>query len=199
MTLIELLILLAIVFVVVFIALPTLNPVRTRDVERFARKHLLYLYERERAYFLRNGHYQSFAVLAKVENGGPFLDRRYTGTEYRERGVVFKGPEGESSELLLTAELPGGKKFLQVDAKGRITEHKGSPSAESAATEQPGESAPPAERPEAETPPPLVPPKEPVVPDGSPPETRGEPETVSRPALVRGWSDILGGIIRQGL
>lgn len=128
MTLIELLILLAVVFVVVVIALPTLKPVRSSDVERFARKHLKYLYERERAYFLQNAHYQSFTVLAQPENGGPFLDRRYTGTEYRERGVIFRGPQGETSHLVLTAELPGGERYFRIDTKGNITEHKGKPS-----------------------------------------------------------------------
>ena len=187
MTLIELLILLAVVFVVVFIALPTLKPAKSSNVERFARKRLQYLYERERAYFLRNGHYNSFAVLAQAENGGPFLDRRYTGVVFQERGVVFKGPEGETSKLTLTAELLQGNKYFRIDSKGRITEHKGKPRSEVPAPEKTPESTVPQEHREAGA---AEPPKVEIPTDesessSSPSEPDEESVTAAKPPSVR--------------
>lgn len=122
MTLIELLILLAFFVIIFAIALPTLKSPEVTDIEQFARRELKYLYERERAYFIRNGKYASFAELAKEENGGPFLDRRFVGkTSINERGVLFTGPSGDSDKLIITAKLPGGTKTLQVDQTGQIT------------------------------------------------------------------------------
>ncbi len=122
MTLIELLILLAFLVIVLLIAVPTLKSPKITDVEQFARNQLKYLYERERAYFLRNGHYESFAELAKPENGGPFLDRRFEGVDrISDRGVTFIGPAGKTDKLKITAKLPGGLMELVVDSSGQIT------------------------------------------------------------------------------
>jgi len=122
MTLIELMILLAFVGIIVFIALPTIKSPKTTDVENFARMKLRYLYERERAYFLRNGFYNSFPELAKDENGGPFLDARYrSSTTYQERGVTFIGPASQTDKLRIVAKLPAGIGELSIDERGQIT------------------------------------------------------------------------------
>jgi len=122
MTLIELMILLASLVIIVFIALPTLKSPETTDVENFARRKLRYLYERERAYYLRNGFYNSFPELAKEENGGPFLDARFrSSTTYQERGVTFIGPMSQTDKLKIVARLPAGIGELSIDERGQIT------------------------------------------------------------------------------
>lgn len=123
MTLLELLILLTIVLGIVLVALPTLRPVQVDDLEAFAREKLRYIYEKERAYFLRNGKYDTFSVLASDENGGPYLDRRFIGEEYMERGIVFSGPIAPTEDLLLEARLPGGTR-IAVDSKGNFKTQK---------------------------------------------------------------------------
>jgi len=123
MTLLELLILLTIVLGIVLVALPTLKPVRVDNLEAFAREKLRYIYEKERSYFLRNGKYDRFSVLASDENGGPYLDRRFIGDEYMERGIVFSGPSAPTEDLLLEARLPGGAR-ITVDSKGNFKTQK---------------------------------------------------------------------------
>ncbi len=123
MTLLELLIVLTVVLVLIFVALPTLKPVEVGSLESFARERLRFIYEKERAYFLRNGTYDRFSVLAGSENGGPYLDRRFIGEDYRERGVIFTGPNGFTEKLLLQAQLPDGKR-ITLDDKGSFRTHQ---------------------------------------------------------------------------
>jgi len=126
MTLLELLILLAIVLAIIFVALPTLRPIEVGSKESFARERLRFIYEKERAYFLRNGTYDAFSVLASGENGGPYLDRRFTGEDYRERGIIFTGPTEPTEDLMLEAKLPDGTR-ITLDGKGRFRVHKPEP------------------------------------------------------------------------
>jgi len=149
MTLLELLILLTAVAVVVLVALPTLHPPKAGNLETFARERLYFIYEKERAYFLRNGTYNSFAELASGANGGPYLDRRFLGEDYRERGVVFSGPDGPTEELLLTATLPDGWR-ITLDSKGRFRTHKPPPQQEPGGLLNPEQVLPDFRRPGAE-------------------------------------------------
>ena len=126
MTLLELLILLAIVLAIIFVALPTLRPIEVGSKESFARERLRFIYEKERGYFLRNGTFDAFSVLAGDENGGPFLDRRFTGEDHRERGIIFTGPTGPTEDLMLEAKLPDGTR-ITLDDKGRFKTHKPEP------------------------------------------------------------------------
>jgi len=126
MTLLELLILLAIVLAIIFVALPTLRPIEVGSKESFARERLRFIYEKERGYFLRNGTFDAFSVLAGDENGGPFLDRRFTGEDHRERGIIFTGPTGPTEDLMLEAKLPNGTR-ITLDDKGRFKTHKPEP------------------------------------------------------------------------
>ena len=129
MTLLELLILLTIVLAVIFVALPTLRPVEVGSKESFARERLRFIYEKERAYYLRNGTYDAFSVLASGENGGPYLDRRFTGEDHRDRGIIFTGPTGPTEDLLLEAKLPDGTRITLND-KGSFKTHKPEPKPE---------------------------------------------------------------------
>lgn len=188
MTLLELLILLAIVLAIIFVALPTLKPVEVGSKESFARERLRFIYEKERGYFLRNGTYDRFSVLASGENGGPYLDRRFIGEDHRDRGIVFTGPTEPTEDLLLEAKLPDGTRITLND-KGRFKTHKPEPMPEEPghmlSPEQvlpefsgdgddaqrpagrpggaPGEGPPPVERPGDETAPPENEPEEPPV------------------------------------
>lgn len=129
MTLLELLILLAIILAIIFVALPTLKPVEVGSKESFARERLRFIYEKERGYFLRNGTYDAFSVLAGDENGGPFLDRRFIGEDHRDRGIIFTGPTGPTEDLMLEAKLPDGTRITLND-KGRFKTHKPEPKPE---------------------------------------------------------------------
>jgi len=126
MTLLELLILLTIVLAVIFVALPTLRPVEVGSKESFARERLRFIYEKERGYYLRNGTYDAFSVLASGENGGPYLDRRFIGEDHRDRGIIFTGPTEPTEDLLLEAKLPDGTRITLND-KGRFKTHKPEP------------------------------------------------------------------------
>lgn len=185
MTLLELLILLAILLAIIFVALPTLRPIEVGSKESFARERLRFIYEKERGYFLRNGTYDAFSVLASDENGGPYLDRRFIGEDHRERGIIFTGPTGPTEDLMLEAKLPDGTR-ITLDEKGRFRTHKPEPVPEEPtpllSPEQvlpefggegdaprptgrpdgaPGDSPPPVERPGEETAPPETEPEEP--------------------------------------
>ncbi len=121
MTLLELLIILGFLVMILFIAFPTLRSPKITDVEQYAKDQLKYLYERERAYYLRNGYYDRFSELAKPENGGPFLDKRFLNRdEIVDRGIKIVGPSEKSDNLLITATLPGNLGTLSVDHTGRI-------------------------------------------------------------------------------
>lgn len=119
MTLLELLMALTIVTAIVFVAIPTLRPVKATSIEAFARERLRFIAQREQAYFLRNGSYDRFSVLASPENGGPFLDSRFATDDYRERGIIFTGPQDKSDKLLLEAQLPDGTRIM-LNEKGEF-------------------------------------------------------------------------------
>ena len=119
MTLLELLMVLTILAAIVFVAIPTLRPVKATSMEAFARERLRFIAEREQAYFLRNGNYDRFSVLTARENGGPFLDSRFATDDYRERGIIFTGPQDKSDKLLLEAQLPDGTRIM-LNEKGEF-------------------------------------------------------------------------------
>jgi type II secretory pathway pseudopilin PulG len=186
MTLLELLILLTIILAIIFVALPTLKPVEVGSLESFARERLRFIYEKERAYYLRNGTYDAFSVLASDENGGPYLDRRFTGEEHRERGILFTGPTEPTEDLLLEAELPDGTR-ITLDDKGRFRTHKPEPEPEEPAPllspeqmlPQFGDGAdevPRPERGEDAGPPPVEKPDDEAKPPEDEPEEPEEPE-----------------------
>jgi len=119
MTLLELLMVLVIIAAIVFVAIPTLRPVKATSLVTFARERLNYIAEREQAYFLRNGKYDRFSVLTALSGGGPYLDRRFATDDYRERGIIFIGPKGPEDKLLLEAQLPDGSR-ITLNEKGEF-------------------------------------------------------------------------------
>ena len=72
-TLLELLIVLAAVAVLIFIALPTLKPSPQESAMETAKDQLLYLHAREQAYFNRYGKYAPLSTLAKDSGDRPRL------------------------------------------------------------------------------------------------------------------------------
>jgi prepilin-type N-terminal cleavage/methylation domain-containing protein len=174
MTLLELMMALVIIAAIVFVALPTLQPVKATNVESFARERLDYIAQREQAYFLRNGTYDRFSVLSGATGGGPYLDRRFATDDYRERGILFIGPKGPEEKLLLEAQLPDGSR-ITLNEKG---EYKKLPPVGSGAGLIPTPEAVSPEIPRAggEMPPPKAAPPQPVPPRRPPPGREPPPE-----------------------
>jgi type II secretory pathway pseudopilin PulG len=182
MTLLELLMVLVIIAAIVFVAIPTLQPVKATNVESFARERLDYIAQREHAYFLRNGTYDRFSVLSGATGGGPYLDRRFATDDYRERGILFIGPKGPEEKLLLEAQLPDGSR-ITLNEKG---EYKKLPPVSNGADLIPNpDAAPPipstgGEMPPPKAAPPNAAPQKPV-PPRQPPKGREPPPELPMP------------------
>jgi prepilin-type N-terminal cleavage/methylation domain-containing protein len=119
MTLLELLMVLTIIAAIIVVAIPTLRPVKASNLAAFARERLNFIAQREQAYFLRNGKFDRFSVLAGNTGGGPYLDRRFATDDYRERGIIFIGPKGAEDKMLLEAQLPDGTR-ITLNEKGNF-------------------------------------------------------------------------------
>ncbi|MBN2083527.1 prepilin-type N-terminal cleavage/methylation domain-containing protein [bacterium] len=120
LTLLELLIILAVVAVIIFIALPTLKPTEVEATSDFAKQQLLYLYGREQAYYNLRGTYAPFSVIAADPDLGPTFDPRFSTNEVLVNGVVFTGPSTEAATYEIVATLPDQSKY-KIDNRGQIT------------------------------------------------------------------------------
>jgi Tfp pilus assembly protein PilE len=118
-TLLELLIILAVVFVIIFIAIPTLKPSEEEAVIERAKEHLLYLYSREQKYFTLHGEYAPFAELAADPEVGASFDKRFNNNQPLVDGIVFTGPTAKSKIFDVVAKLPNGTTY-RVDQSGVI-------------------------------------------------------------------------------
>jgi len=119
-TLLELLIVLTIIVVMVFIALPTLKPTDQEQKIAFAKEHLAYLYEQEQAYFNIHGTYASMSALATDEQLGPDYDQRFAFDESVVEGIVFRGPTTETRIFDIVAVITDTIKY-KVDQTGSVT------------------------------------------------------------------------------
>jgi len=119
LTLLELLIILAAIVVIIFIALPTLQPTELEQEIAFVKDRLLYLHEQESLYYQRKGKYVPFSVLATDEHIGPSFDQRFAEDSPIVNNVQFRGPVGDGVIFDITAELTDGSRY-KIDQNGKI-------------------------------------------------------------------------------
>jgi len=119
LTLLELLIILAVIGVLVFIALPTLRPTDVESSADFAKQQLMYLHGLEERYFSIHGTYAPFSKLASDERLGPSFDQRFATNDCVVNGVTFSGPASETNSYVITATLPDGSRY-KVDPTGTV-------------------------------------------------------------------------------
>ena len=121
LTLLELLILLAVAAVVVFIALPTVNPTEEEATIKYAKEQLEYLHGKELEYFNRNGTFAPLSVLAVDETIQQDYDPRFSTDTSVVEGIIFRGPQREGVIFDIIAELPDGSRY-KIDQTGKISQ-----------------------------------------------------------------------------
>lgn len=124
MTLLELLILLAVVFVILYIALPTLRPSEEEATIARAKEHLLYLHARESKFYTLHGEYAPFSELARDPVVGIGFDKRFDKDEAQVDGITFTGPKTRGRIFDIVAKLPNNTRY-RVDQTGVITSMQG--------------------------------------------------------------------------
>jgi len=80
-SLIELLIVIAIIGIIATIAIPLLLSARNNAINEKARNSLRTVSSAEAAYYAATGKYGSAAQLTASANGGPYLDSRFSGAD----------------------------------------------------------------------------------------------------------------------
>jgi Tfp pilus assembly protein PilE len=119
LTLLELLIILAVIGVLIFIALPTLRPTDVESSTDFAKQQLMYLHGLEERYFSIHGTYAPFSKIASDERLGPSFDQRFATNDCVVNDVTFSGPASESGSYVIIATLPDGTQY-KVDPTGSV-------------------------------------------------------------------------------
>jgi prepilin-type N-terminal cleavage/methylation domain-containing protein len=122
LTLLELLIVLAVIGVVVFIALPTLKPSDTEARTEFVKTELRYLYNAENNYFVQYGKYVPFDKIASDPQLGGNFDQRFKTDPAVVHEVKFHWSSVNGAILEITADLPDGTGYL-IDQKGDIKQY----------------------------------------------------------------------------
>lgn len=120
LTLLELLIIVAIIAVAIFIALPTLKPTAIESTAEFAKQQLEYLHGRQQEYYNRNGTYAPLSVLAADSLIGRTYDQRFAQDQSVVEGVVFTGPTEQTGHYQIVAELEDGTRY-RIDQTGNVT------------------------------------------------------------------------------
>lgn len=120
MTLLELAIIVAILGVIVFIAMPTLHRNEEEQLMDFAKEQLLYLRAQEQAYFNLHGVYAPFKKIAEDEVLGRTFDQRFAQEPAVVQGITFIGPLIEGPVFDLVARLPGGVVY-RITPTGEIS------------------------------------------------------------------------------
>lgn len=118
-TLLELLIVLAVAFVVLFIALPTLKPSEEEAVLTRAKQHLAYLHSREQQYYTVHGEYAPISEVAKDPLSGAGFDKRFASDTPEVDGIKFTGPTQKSKIFDIVAKLPNGVSY-RIDQTGQV-------------------------------------------------------------------------------
>ena len=118
-TLLELAIVLAIVGVVIFIALPTLQPTKDEATIDQAKEFLAYVHSQEQKYYGMHGVYAPLATLAADKELGEDFDQRFAGEKPSINGIAFLGPQSEGQFYEIIAVLPDGSRY-SVNSTGEI-------------------------------------------------------------------------------
>ena len=119
LTLLELVIILAVIGALFFIAVPTLQPTQEEAYLEQAKDNLKYLAAREQEYFMRNGTYAPFTKLAEDEIIGKDFDGRFASDEPLVNGVKYYGPKTEAKIFDIVAEFPDGTKY-KIDRTSKV-------------------------------------------------------------------------------
>ncbi|MCC7477226.1 type II secretion system protein [bacterium] len=118
-TLLELAIVLAIVGVIVFIAIPTMNPSKDEATIDLAKELLAYVHSQEQKYYGMHGVYAPLSALASDPQLGEQFDQRFAGDKPEVNGISFLGPQAESQFYEIIAVLPDGSRY-SVNSTGEI-------------------------------------------------------------------------------
>lgn len=121
LTLLELLIILAITAVVVFIALPTMQPTEEEATIKYTKEQLEYLYAKEMQYFNRTGKFAPLSMIAADEDMKQDFDPRFATDTSVVEGIIFRGPQREGVIFDIIAELPDGSRY-KIDQTGKISQ-----------------------------------------------------------------------------
>ena len=119
LTLLELMIVIAIVGVLVLIALPTLNQSEEEATISFAKQQLEYLHTLEQQYYNIHGKYAPFSMLAEDPQVKINFDMRFKSDVSIVEGIKFSGPMESQNYYVVIAELPDGTKY-RVDQTGDV-------------------------------------------------------------------------------
>ena len=119
LTLLELAIMLAIVGVLIFLALPSLNENEEEATISFAKQQLGYLNSLEQEYYTLYGTYAPFSKIAEEPKIRDRFDLRFKSDVSLVEGIKFSGPMEEQKFYVIFAELPDGSKY-KVDQTGEI-------------------------------------------------------------------------------
>ena len=125
LTLLELLIVLAVVGVVIFIALPTLRPSDSEARVELAKTQLKYLFNQENIYFSNHGSYVPFDKIATDPDIGAKFDQRFKTDPATVNGIKFHWSSVNGAILEVTADLPDGTGYL-IDQRGDIKQYTSS-------------------------------------------------------------------------
>jgi len=106
LTLLELLIITAIVAGVIIIALPTLKPTAEEARIEQVKANLEHLAAMEEEYFVRYGTYAPLQTIAQDEAIGRDFDQRFAVESPVVDGVLYTGPQKEASIFDIVAEIP---------------------------------------------------------------------------------------------
>ena len=119
LTLLEFMIIMAVVGAVIFVAYPTLQPTAQEAHIEEVKGYLRYLGAREQEYFMRNGTYAPLAKLAEDEIVGLGFDGRFAVAEPKVNGVKYTGPANEAKIFDIVAEFPDGTKY-KIDQTQKV-------------------------------------------------------------------------------
>jgi type II secretory pathway pseudopilin PulG len=119
LTLLELLIIIALIGVIIFITLPTLQPTQQEEAMDFAKEQLVYLHAREQEYFNAHGVYAPFSAISQDPIIGKRFDKRFAEDKPVVGDVSFDSPKGDGPIFEVVATLPDGTRY-RIDQTGTI-------------------------------------------------------------------------------
>jgi prepilin-type N-terminal cleavage/methylation domain-containing protein len=119
-TLLELAIVLAVLGVIFFIALPTLQPTPEEAAIEAVKANLTYLHDKQQQYFKLHGQFAPLKVLAADPEVGKDFDKRFAADQPVIDGVQYLGPQMEGFTFEVLAILPEESGRYKVDQTGKV-------------------------------------------------------------------------------